>query len=139
MNIYVKVKQLGKKNASIERQSLAISSDIATLRELVTAIVKEQVKTYNKKSIDPDMVDYLLSEEIKTKGRLGRISFGRRYNEKKAKMDDAIENALLSFEDGLYRVFINDNEIESLDDDIVLKDEDELTFIRLVMLAGRLW
>jgi len=50
----------------------------------------------------------------------------------------AVQNALTSFEDGLFRIFINDNEIEP-DLPIVLRDEDEICFLRLTMLAGRIW
>ena len=53
--------------------------------------------------------------------------------------DKAVDNALQSFEDGLYRVFLNDDELERLDEEIDVKENDTLTFIRLTMLAGRMW
>ena len=54
-------------------------------------------------------------------------------------MGKAKENALQSFEDGLYRIFIGDNEIEGLNTAITLNEGDTLTFIKLTMLAGRMW
>ena len=51
----------------------------------------------------------------------------------------ALDTAYLAFEDGLYCIFINDEQSEKLDDSLNLKDGDILTFIRLTMLAGRMW
>ena len=54
-------------------------------------------------------------------------------------MQQAVENALQSFEDGIYRIFLNDRPLERLDEGIRIMDEDSLTFVRLTMLAGRMW
>lgn len=106
MQIYIKIKQLGKKKATIERQPLVIPSDITDLRGVITNIVEEQVKSYNKKSVEPELVDYLLSSEIESKAKSGKIGFGRRYNDRKAKREQAIENALISFDDCSIEFFL---------------------------------
>lgn len=139
IRVYASVKQLGKKNNFITKQEIEISDDIHTLKDLVTHIVWENVKKYNEKQIDSQFVDYLSHDVITKNSKVGKIGFGFRYNEKKAKRKQAIEAALLAFDDGIYRVFINDEEIENLDEKIELKEEDNITFVRLVMLAGRLW
>ena len=54
-------------------------------------------------------------------------------------MQKALDNAFLSFEDGLYRVFLGENELTELDTPLDIKENDELTFIRLTMLTGRIW
>jgi len=54
------------------------------------------------------------------------------------KIKNARENALRSFDDGLFRIFINDEEVLA-DSKILLNENDSLTFLRLTMLAGRLW
>ena len=52
----------------------------------------------------------------------------------------AIENARQSFEDGIYRIFVNGEELgETCDTPVTLKENDEITFVRLTMLAGRMW
>ena len=43
------------------------------------------------------------------------------------------------FEDGLFRVFFNQEEYKKLEDTLKVKEENELVIIRLVMMAGRLW
>ena len=52
--------------------------------------------------------------------------------------DEAVKNALLCFGDGLFRMFVNDAELAP-EDPLCIKDGDEVTFIRLTMLSGRLW
>jgi len=61
------------------------------------------------------------------------------HGDKKANLEKALDTAYLAFEDGLYCIFINDEQTEKLDDSLNLKDGDILTFIRLTMLAGRMW
>ena len=43
------------------------------------------------------------------------------------------------FEDGLFRVFLGDRELENLDEKVEFAEGNEITFIRLTMLAGRMW
>ena len=52
---------------------------------------------------------------------------------------EAIVNALQSYEDGIFRIFMDDTEAGDLSSPIQLKEESTLTFIRLAMLSGRLW
>jgi hypothetical protein len=68
----------------------------------------------------------------------GRIAFGGRKNEKHQDEEEAVQNALQCFADGLYRVLVNEDEaLPGVP--LSLKDGDTVTFIRLVMLAGRRW
>ena len=68
-----------------------------------------------------------------------QISFNLNYNDTKADLDKAQRNVALSFQDGLFRIFLNENELTDLNQTISLKENDTLIFIRLVMLAGRMW
>ena len=56
-----------------------------------------------------------------------------------ANLEKALDTAYLAFEDGLYCIFVNDEQTEKLEDNLTLKDGDVLTFIKLTMLAGRMW
>ena len=46
---------------------------------------------------------------------------------------------MLGFQDGLFRVFLGDTELTELDEKLELQEGDTVTFIRLTMLAGRMW
>ncbi|GAA0178924.1 hypothetical protein SH2C18_18920 [Clostridium sediminicola] len=139
MRVYASVKQLGKKNNFITKQEIEINDDIYTLKDFITHIVLDNVNKYNEKQRENQILDYLSDKVIVENSKVGKINFGFCYNEKKAKQKQAIETALLAFNDGIYRVFINDEEIEDIEESIYLKEDDNITFVRLVMLAGRLW
>lgn len=61
------------------------------------------------------------------------------YSETKPEVEQATAAALLAFEDGLYKVFVQEEECSALDEPLRLEEGDELTLIRFTMLAGRLW
>lgn len=139
MKVYVNVKQIGKKKNKIDRKEYEISGEIKTVKELLTEFVTINVKKFNEGLIEEDVVPYLTDEKISNLSDAGKISFGVDYNGKKQDLEKAIENALQSYEDGIYRVFVNDEEMGEIESEIELKEKDELTFVRLTMLAGRMW
>ncbi len=139
MKLYVNVKQVGKRKNYITLEEINLSFKPLTIRELIQAVVTDNVCQFNKKIRDKSILAYLTEEEIDEKIILGKVTFGEHYNENEAKLSDAIENALLSYEDGIYRILIGDHEAGTLDSEIHLEEGNVLTFIRLTMLAGRMW
>jgi hypothetical protein len=139
MKIFVNVKQIGKRKNKIDKKKYEISEKITTVKELLTEFVTINVNEFNNGFTENDIVPYLTDEKINDLSDAGKISFGVDYNEQKQDLEKAIENALQSYEDGIYRVFVNDEEMGEIDCEINLKENDELTFVRLTMLAGRMW
>ena len=139
MKVFVNVKQIGKRKNKIDRKKYEISGEIKTVKELLTEFVTINVKKFNEGLIEEDVVPYLTDEKISDLSDAGKISFGVDYNGKKPDLEKAIENALQSYADGIYRVFVNDEEMGEIESEIELKEKDELTFVRLTMLAGRMW
>ena len=139
MKVFVNVKQIGKKKNKIDRKEYEISGEIKTVKELLTEFVTINVKKFNEGLIEDDVVPYLTDEKISDLSDAGKISFGVDYNGKKQDLEKAIENALQSYEDGIYRIFVNDEELGEINGKATLKENDELTFVRLTMLAGRMW
>lgn len=139
MKIFVDVKQIGKRKNKIDKKKYEISEKITTVKELLTEFVTINVNEFNNGFTENDIVPYLTDKKINDLSDAGKISFGVDYNEQKQDLEKAIENALQSYEDGIYRVFVNDEEMGEIDCEINLKENDELTFVRLTMLAGRMW
>ena len=138
MELIINVKQAGRKHALFEKQIIEID-DIGnkpTLRELITAVVKQQVITYNSKPFEKNLLPFLTDEQIIAQIPTGKIGFGSIYNEQKADMAKAQETALLAFEDGMYAVFAGDEELKLLSGQLDLSPETVITFIRLTFLAG---
>ncbi|MBQ4165236.1 MAG: hypothetical protein IJD85_02835, partial [Oscillospiraceae bacterium] len=69
---------------------------------------------------------------------LGKIAFGLSEGAA-ADLGKATDDAILAFVDGLYRIFLGEEELTELDGSIELNENSSVTFIRLVMLAGRMW
>ena len=139
MKVYVNVKQIGKKKNKIDKKEYEINEGIKTVKELLTEFVTINVEKFNEGYTENDIVPYLTDKKINDLSDAGKISFGGDYNEQKQDLEKAIENTLQSYEDGIYRVFVNDEEMGEIDCEINLKENDELTFVRLTMLAGRMW
>lgn len=140
MKLSIQIKQLGKRKCSIKPMPVELTGEAPhNVRELITAIVRWQVAEYNTRPTENDLLKYLTQEEIDNHAEIGKIGFGVNYNGSLASVEAAVENALQSYEDGIFRLFINEEETGAANSPINLKEGDLLTFIRLTMLSGRLW
>ena len=144
MQIYIQVKQLGKRKASIETQKFIIEDPLFTVHDLLYDIVTKQVDKFNHRAIgnidgEPTLLNYLSLTQIENQSPSGKISFNLDYRQQKQDIQSAFDNVIMAFNDGLFRIFLNDNELSSLEEKINLQENDKLTFIRLTMLSGRIW
>ena len=139
MKIYVNIKQAGVRKNYIAKKEIYLKSIPLTLRDLIGEIISMNVKDFNEKKDNHKILSFLTDEDITNKLKVGKVSFGDVYNTAKADLEKALECAFLAFEDGIFRVFIGDEEAVDLDDAIGINEEDVLTFIRLTMLSGRMW
>ena len=137
MKIIINVKGLSRKKV-IHQEEVELINKISTTKDLITELVKINVEKFNKKIDEKDILSIMTNENIAKAARIGKIG-DEVHGDKKANLEKALDTAYLAFEDGLYCIFINDEQTEKLDDSLNLKDGDILTFIRLTMLAGRMW
>ncbi|QYK65803.1 MULTISPECIES: hypothetical protein [Paenibacillus] len=139
MKLFVTVKSLGKRKPALARQELELSPAPGTLRDLITATVALNVQKLREKQESVALIPFLTGEEVQAQGEIGKVGFGSIYNEGVPDIKDAVNTAMQAFEDGLYRVFVCDEETIELDAPLSLKDGNEIVFIRFTMLAGGLW
>ena len=137
--LYIRIKQVGKRKPLIEDQPLTVPVTVDTFRSLLEYIVRMRVKAFNERSETGDWTKYLTDFNLDATAETGKVGFDAVYNDRKQDADKAVDTAILAFQDGLFRVFQGDEELESLDTPLNLHDGDGLTFIRLTMLAGRSW
>ena len=137
MKIIINVKGLSRKKV-IHQEEVELMNKVFTTKDLITELVKINVEKFNKKIDDKDILSIMTNEHIAEAARSWKVG-DEIHGDKKANLDKALDTAYLAFEDGLYCIFINDEQSEKLDDSLNLKDGDVLTFIRLTMLAGRMW
>jgi len=107
-----------------------------TLRELITRIVHSEVQAFEKRQQERKLVRILTEKQIDAGLEKGRVDSGGRDLNQKVDADEAVGTALQAFEDGLYLVFLDEEEQRDLDKEIFLRPDSKLTFIRLTMLAG---
>ncbi|HWQ78270.1 MAG TPA: hypothetical protein VN381_05605 [Anaerovoracaceae bacterium] len=139
MRVYVSIKQAGKKKGILSDLPFEVSDAVITLADFITLIVNENVKGYNAKKPDADFVRLLTQENIDEQAGTGKVAFGRRFGIKDAHPEKAVAAALSAFSDGLYRVFLDEQEILALDENLPLREGGKFAFIRLVFLSGRMW
>jgi len=133
------MKSLGKRKEFFKNVEYQLSMRPETITDLISELVKINVSSYNERSGEVSFVNYLTKEEIELRGTTGKVGFGINYNEQKANVQDSIRTALQAFQDGLFKVFINDVEQTVEAPSIIVNDGDQIVFIKLTMLAGRMW
>lgn len=139
MTIKVNIKQLGSKRDKIAETDFHIDGNPQNLRELITASVHTCVTDYNTRAEKGEDASPISSEDIRAMSEIGKIAFGINYGGKKADEQKAERDAVQAYEDGLFRIFIDDKQAGGLDEKICLTENTRVTFIRLTMLTGRLW
>ena len=141
MKICYSVKQLGKKHPIIKQAYLEIELGQAptTLRLLLKAIVQQQVQAYNDRKESPTVLNILSAGQIKEASQEGKVTFGASENTTLAVEETAIETAIQAFEDGLFAIFLGEEQIESLEKLLTFDETTVFSFIRLTFLAGSIW
>ena len=139
MDIYVRVKAIGKRKDILAPTPYTIPDGICSLRQLLTAVVQKEVDRYNNKEAEAQLIPFLTQQELDDQAKIGKVSFGSIYSDKKADPGKAVANAIGCWEDGLVRVFMNDEELTDLDAKLVIEEQAIFTFMRLTFLAGSIW
>jgi len=114
MKLSINIKSLSRKKV-IHQEEIEILNEISTTKDLIKELVTINVEKFNKKIDDKDILSIMTNEYIAEAARSGKIG------------------------DEVHGDFVNDEQTEKLEDNLALKDGDVLTFIKLTMLAGRIW
>lgn len=135
--------QLGIKKPLVPARQIDLPGDWfghggehVTLRQLITRIVTEEVEGFHKRQAEQQLFRVLTAEQIAEGKEAGRIDPAAKAYRQTVLRETAVRTALQAFEDGLYFVFIDDDQKESLDETVLLAADSTLKFIRLVALAG---
>jgi len=136
MKIYINKKSFRKKRHGLTQFPYEIHDQDHTLKDLLLDVVEREVKQYNDMGSDAFVL--LSEEELDEMKDQGKVIFDN-LTEHHADLLKAQETVLENYQDGMIKVLLNDQEIQSLDQEIEIKEGDVLTFIRLTFLAGRMW
>lgn len=139
MQIYINMKTVGSRKSPLAKTLYEIPDSVSTVGELLKSLVEMEVERYNQKNADGMLANFLTMTQIEEQAMSGKVGFGRVYSDKKQDLEKAVENALQCYQDGLVRVFRNEQELERLEETVHFESGDEITLIRLTFLSGRMW
>lgn len=137
MELQLQLKKLGKKK--VKQVQFTLDETPKTLEQLLITCVKKQVEAFNNKRLEVNVVGFLSPSQIEEQAQNGKVDFGEIYNKTLANQQDAINNILLAFKDGLFVVFVDDEEITDLSTPLNLTSNSVIAFIRLTFLVGTYW
>ena len=131
MDIYIIKKKLGSRK-ELGRNPVAINETANTLGTLLYILTQKgltEAQTLKE--------NYALSDsEIAAQAEEGRIRFAENYSENHDTMAKAMERTKQAYDDGLFKVFINGEEVTEWNGPITLCQGTEVVFLRLTMLTG---
>lgn len=136
--ITIEGKQIGRSRALFPAwQMPSPPENSLTLRALIARVVGEEIAAFRERQERRQTVAALTEREIARGVARGKVDAGGREGAVQ-EVDEraAVEAALLAFEDGLYYVFVDDAQQESLEGVVCLRPDSRVTFLRLVALAG---
>lgn len=112
------------------------SGGTVTLRELLAHVVRQEVEAFRERREARRLTQVLSREQIEQSALSGQVRMGGREDEPDVDPEQAVETALLAFQDGLYYVFVDEQQVTELDAPVPLRAASRLMFLRLVALAG---
>jgi hypothetical protein len=107
-----------------------------TLRDLITLIVVKEVSDFQQRQEQRKLAQIFTKAQIDEGAAKGKIDMGERDFNQQVDELSAVAAALQAFEDGLYFVFIDEVQHESLDQSVYIHETSHILFVRLVALAG---
>jgi len=106
------------------------------LGELISEVVRDEVRQFRDRQAENRLLHILTPAEIDAGVERGKITSGGSDLDQPVDTEAAIAAALEAFGDGFYFVFVDDVQIENLEQVITVAPTSTLLFIRLVPLAG---
>ena len=133
----MKREQLDRKQPQTQAgKFLPIKSGLKyTLGELIASVVQEEVNSVNQKNQNR-LSPVISFEEIEEGKASGEIKFVNKSRSQNVAAEKAIENAIDAFKEGHFFVFVDDVQFTSLEDEISLKSDFKVVFLRLTPLVG---
>lgn len=147
MQIKINVRSASRKKAAILQRSCEYPDRAMTVEEFIAETVRQNVREYNDRKDAVELLRLfsreqggeLIEEQLEDMAASGKVSYGEAMDDRKADPEAAVKNAVQCFEDGMVVLFADGVRYTRKDEPIPLKDHSEVTFVRLVFLAGRMW
>lgn len=142
VTLTIDARLLGQKRPLFAGWSLPLPPDVAQpgaslpLRNLIAQVVRDEVAAFQQRQAERRLARVLSPGEIEQGAAQGKVDSGERDLRQAVDPEAAVATALQAFEDGLYFVLVEGEQVTSLDAEVRLDEQTRLSFIRLVALAG---
>lgn len=135
--IVIEVKVGLRRTPQWARRELELDTDPATVAELLEAVVRHEVREFAERKSAAAMLQVLTERQLNEGAEAGRIVFGdQEPDPRRPDVEQAIEVAKLAFQDGLFFLFVNEQQKEYLADRLSWDGGREVMFLRLTPLVG---
>lgn len=131
----VETKIVGRRTP-FERRPTPLPDGPQTLRSLLGHLVHQELAAYHARQESVGLLRVLTQQDLSDGAAAGRISVAPQERSGTVTPEDATRTALTAFGDGLYYVFVDDEQIENLDQPLALRADSTLLLLRLTALAG---
>lgn len=147
MQIRINVRGASRKKASIIQKTAVYPDRSMTVEEFLEETVRENVREYNERKDQGALLRFFWESQegernedvLENKAQTGKVAYGDPMDDRKADAEKAVKNALQCFDDGLVALFADGIRYRQRTEMIPLKEQSEVTFVRLTFLAGRMW
>jgi hypothetical protein len=106
------------------------------LRSLIEHVVRAEVGAFADRQQQRRFVQVLTAADLERGVAAGKVDSGGRRAGPPPDVDAAVRAAWQAFEDGLYIVFVDDEQVERLDQPVIVGTASRVRFLRLVPLVG---
>lgn len=107
-----------------------------SLAALLEGLVRQEVAAFQARQAGRRLPHLFDRDAIAGAAEEGRVvPIGRRTS-RRVEVEQAVAVALQAFEDGLFYVFVDERQIETLDAPVALQDGSRVLLLRLVALVG---
>jgi hypothetical protein len=131
MEVHIVKKKLGSRK-ELGRHPIEIDDTVNTLEALLYTLTRQGLTEAQTSKENHALSDSEIAEQAEE----GRIRFAENYGENHDTLEKAIQRTRQAYNDSLFRVFINGEEITTWDAPIKLCQGAEIVIIRLTMLTG---
>jgi hypothetical protein len=133
--VIVETKVIGRALERCDRE-FSVSDANATLRGLITELVRIEIAEYDKRRQERPILRILNAADLADGYGSGRFLSAPRQVPAAPSVDEAVIRALEAFRDGLFLVILDGTQIDDLDAPLTVNADSRLRLLRLVALAG---
>ena len=128
---------MGRRGPSFAPLELEQEAPFGSMHDLLAAIVRDQVAGFQARKEEVRLLRVLTERAIEQGAETGKLAFGDQLpDERSVNADDAVAAAVTAFEDGFFYMFVNEVQVERLDQAVLPREVTDVLFIRLTPLAG---